>query len=82
MAVSKKEAKPMYVPQKDDVVLVDRTVLRSAAWQYFGMHKKALCSSWVVVLQMGSRHGNINTTNMKVYHLKTANGIKLSEGKE
>ena len=54
--MSKKEAKPMYVPQIGDVVSVDCTAHRSSAWQYFGIHKKALNSFWVVcfeVLQMG-----------------------------
>ena len=82
--MSKKEAKPMYVPQKEDVVSVDRTAHRSSAWQYFGIHKKALNSSWVVCLKCYkwvSRHDN-NTTNMR-YHLKSAHGIDLSsEGKE
>ena len=45
--MSEKEAKPMYVPQKEDVVSVDRTAHRSSAWQYFGIHKKALNSSWL-----------------------------------
>ena len=77
--MSKKEAKPMYVPQKEDV---DRTAHRSSAWQY--LHKKALNSSWVVCLKCCKwvlRHDN-NTTNMR-YHLKSAHGIELSsEGKE
>ena len=42
--MSKKEAKRMYVPQKEDVVSVDRTAHRSSAWQYFEIHK-ALNSS-------------------------------------
>ena len=52
MVMSKKEAKPMYVPQKEDAVSVDRTAHRSSAWQYFGIHKKAL-SCVLEVLQMG-----------------------------
>ena len=79
--MSKKEAKPMYVPQKEDVVSVDSTAHRSS---YFGIHKKALNSSWVVCLKCCkwvSRHDN-NTINMR-YHLKSAHGIELSsEGKE
>ena len=74
--MSKKEAKPMYVPQKEDVVSVDRTAHRSSAWQYFGIHKKALNSSWFVCLKCCkwvSRHDN-NTTNMR-YYLKSAHGI-------
>ena len=54
--MSKKEAKPMYVPQKEDVVSVDRTAHRSSAWQYFGIHKKALTlilGCVLEVLQMG-----------------------------
>ena len=52
--------------------------------KYFGIHKKALNSTWVVCLKCYkwiSRHDN-NTNNMR-YHLKSAHGIDLSsEGKE
>ena len=50
--MSKKEAKPMYVPQKEDVVSVVRTAHRSSAWQYFGIHKFIL-GCVLEVLQMG-----------------------------
>ena len=55
--MSKKEAKPMYVPQKEDVVSGDRTAHRSSAWQYFQWDtyegSKFILGCVLEVLQMG-----------------------------
>ena len=80
--VTKVNAKPALVATKDEFVCVDRKVYKSSVWQYFGWHKKAIGSCWVVCnICYGwvSRHGN-NTSNMR-YHITSVHGIKaLQQG--
>ena len=74
---TKVNAKPALVATKDEFVCVDRKVYKSSVWQYFGWHKKAIGSCWVVCnICYGwvSRHGN-NTSNMR-YHITSVHGIK------
>ena len=67
--------KPSYhAVDKEDIVGVDRKMLRSNPWDHFGWHKKAICActtgavhAWV------SRKGN-NTSNIW-HHLKSVNGV-------
>ena len=79
---TKVNAKPALVATKDEFVCVDRKVYKSSVWQYFGWHKKAIGSCWVVCnICYGwvSRHGN-NTSNMR-YHITSVHGIKaLQQG--
>ena len=71
---TKVNAKLALVATKDEFVCVDRKVYKSCVWQYFGWHKKAIGSCWVVCnICYGwvSRHGN-NTSNMR-YHIRAWN---------
>ena len=72
--------KPTLLATKDDFMRVDRKVFKSTVWEYFGWHKKAIGSCWVVCnmcYAWVSRHGN-NTSNMR-YHITSVHGIKESQ---
>ena len=72
--------KPTLLATEDDFMRVDCKVFKSTVWEYFGWHKKAIGSCWVVCnlcYAWVSRHGN-NTSNMR-YHITSAHGIKESQ---
>ena len=52
MAATKESTdKPSYqAVGKEDIVGVDRKIFRSNVWGHFGLHNKAIGSSWVVCM--------------------------------